>query len=97
MVHTFVHLLYQVRHADIIYMAASQGKDFAVYPIMSPIYKTSSEGPVELRKPPQSLILPSICVYNNFLYACGGIHDRSAHTISSARCFRCVHAYTIDF
>lgn len=69
-------------------MAAFQEKDFFVYPLLSPMYRLVSDGPVELKKPMRALISPTVCVCNNFLYACGGVYDRSTATISSARCFR---------
>jgi len=80
---------FQVRHGDVQYMALCMVKDFFVFPIFSAGFKLQQE-PIELRRPPRALSGPSVCVYNNFLYCCGGIHDQSAPHISSARCFRWV-------
>jgi len=78
----------QVRHAGIIHMVMCSDKDFYAHPLLSPYYTLTSESAFDLKKPPRPIIRPNICVYNNFLYACGGVYDRSADAISSARCFR---------
>ena len=75
-------------------MVMCADNDFYAHPLLSPHYRLTSESAVELKKPPRSIIRPNICVYNNFLYACGGVFDRSIDSMSSARCFRSVlHIY----
>jgi len=61
---------------------------FMAYPLFSTSQKLSSQAAIDLRKPPRYLVAPSLCVFNNFLYACGGVHDKASYSISSARCFR---------